>query len=397
MKSQASRRRVSAQKPYLTFGAPDIGKEEIGAVTSVLRSSWLGTGPKTHDFEHLVGKYTGAQAACALNSATAALHLSLVGLGIGAGDEVITTPLTFCASANAIIHAGATPVFVDVERDSMNIDPTKIEKAITKKTKAILPVHMAGRPCNMEAIKKLARKHKLFVIEDAAHALGASYKGKKIGSLSDATCFSFYVTKNIITGEGGMITTNDKQFADRVRILSLHGMSKDAWKRYSASGYSHYEVVVPGFKYNLTDLASAIGIEQMKKISRFNARRKKIWDIYSKAFKDLPVVLPAPIPADIEHARHLYTLLIDEKTTGLSRDAFMQALHERGVGSGVHFRPVHLHAYYREHFGYKEGDFPHAEYIGERTVSIPFSSALTDREVSRVIKAVREVIEEHHG
>jgi dTDP-4-amino-4,6-dideoxygalactose transaminase len=380
---------------YITFGAPDIGEDEVRAVTKVLRSKWIGTGPKTKEFEEILKRYTGAKFACAVNSCTAALHLALVAKGIGKGDEVITTPLTFCASANVILHVGATPVFVDVDPETMNIDVTKLERAITRRTKAILPVHMAGRPCDMGAVRRIAKRHKLAIIEDAAHALGAAYRGKRIGTFGDATCFSFYVTKNVTTGEGGMVTTNDAKLALRIKVLSLHGMSKDAWKRYSASGYKHYEVVEPGFKYNLTDIASALGIEQMRKLGRFQARRKFIWNAYTKAFHDLPVTLPAPEEPGTTHARHLYTLLIDRKRTGISRDDFMQELHARGIGSGVHFRPVHLHRYYKQRFGFKRGDFPDAEYIGDRTVSIPFSSALTDAEVARVIRAVREILRAH--
>ena len=384
--------KLAGSKKYITFGAPYMGNEEIRAVTAVLRSGWIGTGAKAVAFEKTVAKYVGAKFACAVNSCTAALHLGLVAKGIGAGDEVITTPLTFCASANVIVHAGAVPVFVDISRETMNIDEKKIESAITSRTKAIMPVHMTGRPCNMDAIRALARKHKLVVIEDAAHAIGAEYKGKKIGTLSDITCFSFYTTKNITTAEGGMLMTDDRMLAERIRMLSLHGISKDAWKRYGAGGYVHYETIEPGFKYNLTDIAAAMGIAQMKKISRFNARRKEIWDVYNKNFRDLPVTIPAEIPTAIKHARHLYTLLIDEKKAGITRDEFMHKLHKRGIGSGIHFSALHLHKYYRERFGYKKGDFPEAEYVGDRTVSLPLSAGLTDTEVKRICEAVREII-----
>lgn len=378
--------------PYIVFGAPCIGEEETRAVIKTLRSRWIGTGPQAAELEKSVAKYAGAKFGRAVNSGTAALHLALVAHGIGKGDEVITTPLTFCASANVILHAGATPVFVDVERETMNIDPKKIEKAITKRTKAILPVHMTGRPCEMDAILKLARRHKLIVIEDAAHAIGASYKGKMIGGLSDATCFSFYTTKNITTAEGGMLTTNKEAIAQKVKVLSLHGISKDAWKRFSKEGYRHYEAVAPGYKYNLTDIAAAMGVVQMKKIQKMQKRREEVWRAYDRAFKDLPVTRPAPTPSHMKHARHLYTLLIDKKECGMSRDEFMQALHERGIGSGVHFIPVHRHKYYREAFGFKKGDFPNAEYVGERTVSLPLSGCLKEGEVARIVKAVREIV-----
>ncbi|MBI4778932.1 DegT/DnrJ/EryC1/StrS family aminotransferase [Candidatus Falkowbacteria bacterium] len=319
-------------------------------------------------------------------------YLSLLVCGIGAGDEVITTPLTFCATANTIIHSGAKPVFVDVDSETMNIDVKLIERAITKRTKAIMPVHLAGRPCEMDEIIKIAKKHRLVVIEDAAQALGSEYKGRKIGQIGDLTCFSFYVTKNIITGEGGMVATENKEFADKIKIYALHGMSKDAWKRYSDDGYRHYEVIFPGFKYNMTDMQASLGLHQLKRIAVFDKKRQKIWNLYNAAFKNLPVGLPAPISKEIHHNKHLYTLLIDKNKCGVSRDEFMQELHKRGVGTGVHFIPVHLHKYYRERFGYKPGDYPKAEYIGERTVSLPLSAKLTSPDVNRIIKAVREII-----
>lgn len=377
---------------YIVFGAPYIGREEIAEMVKTLKSGWVGTGPKVAKFEEQVSQYVGAKYGLALNSCTAGLHLSLLVGGIGAGDEVITTPLTFCATVNTIIHAGARPVFADVDRRAMNIDPAKIEKAITKKTKAIIPVHLAGRPCQMDEIMEIAKKHKLLVIEDAAQALGSEYKGKKIGQIGDLTCFSFYVTKNIITGEGGMVTTDNKDFADRIKIYALHGMSKDAWKRYSDDGYKHYQVGCPGYKYNMTDMQASLGIPQLKRIASFDKKRQKIWDLYNDSFKDLPVGLPAPFEKNSQHNKHLYTLLIDKDKCGLSRDKFMLELHRRGIGTGVHFIPVHLHKYYRERFGYKTGDYPNAEYLGERTVSLPMSAKLSRPDVNRVIKAVRQVI-----
>lgn len=382
---------MSKFKKYIIFGSPYIGREEIAETVKTLKSGWIGTGPKTAQFEKLVSGYVGAKYGLALNSCTAGLHLSLLVCGVRPGDEVITTPLTFCATVNTIIHAGAKPVFVDVDRRTMNIDAAKIEKAITERTKAIIPVHLAGRPCDMDKIMKIAKKHKLFVIEDAAQALGSEYKGKKIGQIGDLTCFSFYVTKNIITGEGGMVTTNNKDFADKIKIYALHGMSKDAWKRYSDDGYKHYEVVFPGFKYNMTDLQASLGLHQLKKIFAFDKIRQKIWDLYNAAFKDLPVELPAPFEKNTHHNKHLYSLLIDKEKAGLSRDDFMRELHRRGIGTGVHFIPAHLHKYYRERFGYKKGDYPNAENIGERTVSLPLSAKLSLADARRVVKAVREV------
>lgn len=381
-----------ASNDYIVFGSPMVEEEEVEEVVKTLRSGWLGTGPKTAQFENDVAKLTGAKYALAVNSCTAALHLSLVAADIGEGDEVITTPLTFCATSNAIIHAKATPVFVDVNRKTMNIDENKIEKAITEKTKAIMPVHLAGRPCEMDKIMAIAKKHNLLVIEDAAHAIGAKYKGKKIGNIGDLTCFSFYVTKNIMTGEGGMVLTNNKIFADKIKILALHGMSKDAWKRFSDDGYKHYEVIYPGFKYNMMDIQASLGIHQLKRIDKYDEARKKIWDFYNKNLKDLPIGIFDYKDKNLKHVKHLYTILIDEKKAGISRDRFMQEMHKLGVGTGVHYNPVHLHKYYRDTYGYKEGDFTNAEYVGARTVSLPLSAKLTMEQAQRVVDMVKKVL-----
>ena len=377
---------------YIIFGSPYIGREEIAEMAKTLKSGWIGTGPKVAKFEQQISGYIGAKFGLALNSCTAGLHLSLLVCGVGPGDEVITSPLTFCATVNTIIHSGATPVFVDVDRLTMNLDASRIEKAITKKTKAIMPVHLAGRPCAMDKIMKIAKKHKLYVIEDAAQALGSEYKGKKIGQIGDLTCFSFYVTKNIITGEGGMVTTSNKNFAEKIKIYGLHGMSKDAWKRYSDDGYRHYQVVYPGFKYNMTDMQASLGIHQLKRIAVFDKIRQKIWTLYNEGFKNLPVERPAPFEKNTHHNKHLYTILVDKNKCGISRDKFMLELHRRGVGTGVHFMPIHLHKYYRERFGYRLGDYPNAEFIGFRTVSLPLSAKLSRADVDRIIKAVKEVI-----
>lgn len=379
-------------KDYIVFGAPAIGDEEIAEVVDSMKTAWLGTGPKVEKFENIVKDYLGVKYAVALNSCTAGLHLSLLVNDIKEGDEVITTPLTFCSTVNSIMHSGAKPVFVDIDPQTDNILENNIESAITAKTKAIIPVHMAGRPCRMDVILKVAKKHSLIVIEDVAHAIGAEFKGDKIGGLSDISCFSFYVTKNIVTGEGGMITTNNKELADKIKVYALHGMSHDAWSRYSDKGYKHYEVVYPGYKYNMMDLQAAIGMHQMAKIEKFDARRKEIWDYYNRELSGLPLVLPASIEPDIKHARHLYRILVDKKKIGMDRDNFLCALHERKIGTGVHFKPVHLHKFYREKFGFKEGDFPNAEYVGERTVSLPLSAKLNDTDVERVVSAIKEVI-----
>ncbi len=381
------------RKKYIVFGSPLVGREEIKEVVETLKSGWLGTGPRVSRFEDLVKKRVGTKYAMALNSCTAALHLSLLASGIKPGDEVITTPLTFCATANAIIHAGAKPVFVDVKKETMNIDEDKIEAAITEKTKAIVPVHFAGRPCDMDKIMKIAKKHHLTVIEDAAHALGATYHGTPIGNIGHLTCFSFYVTKNITTGEGGMVTTNSRLLAEKIKVLGLHGLSRDAWKRYSDNGYKHYEVTYPGYKYNMMDLQAAIGLHQIQKMDRYSQHRQKLWNFYNEHLKKLPVILPTAVPSDIIHARHLYTILVDSKKTGLTRDEFMQALHRQGIGTGVHFLPLHLHHYYKKQWGYQRGDFPNTEYIGARTVSLPLSAKITRLQAKGIVKTIWTILQ----
>jgi dTDP-4-amino-4,6-dideoxygalactose transaminase len=382
------------QDRFLVFGAPLIGEAEIDEVVASMRAAWIGTGPKVARFEERMGEYLGAGHTVAVNSCTAALHLSMLAAGIEPGDEVITTAMTFVATANAILHAGATPVLVDVDRRTGLIDPDAIRAAVTSRTRAIVPVHMYGRPCDMDAIQAIAAEHDLRVIEDAAHALEARYRGRKIGTIGDLTAFSFYVTKNMTTGEGGMIATADPELAARTKTLALHGITADAWKRFSDEGYRHYQCVAPGFKYNMMDLQAAIGLHQLPRLEAWLARRAEIWERYDVAFADLPVETPAP-PADepgTTHARHLYTLLVDRDTAGIGRDTLMQRLHDRGVGTGVHYVGVHLHPYYRDTFGYAPDDFPNATHISERTLSIPLSPGLTDGDVDRVIEAVRDAL-----
>jgi dTDP-4-amino-4,6-dideoxygalactose transaminase len=378
---------------YLVFGSPLIGKEEIAEVVDSLNSGWLGTGPKVARFEELFRSYVGANHAIAVNSCTAGLHLSLLVAEVGPGDEVITTPMTFCATVNTIIHAGATPVLVDCDRETMLIDPQRIEDAITPRTKAIVPVHLCGRPCDMDAISDIAQRHNLIVIEDAAHAIESAYRGRKIGNISQFTCFSFYVTKNVITGEGGMVTTNNPDFADKIKMYGLHGMSRDAWKRFSDDGYKHYQVIFPGFKYNMMDLQAAIGLHQLQRVADSLQRRNEIWQIYNEAFKDLPVDLPANDEPDTIHARHLYTLMIDQERCGLTRDGFMQKMHQLKIGTGVHYLGIHLHPYYQTRFNYSEHDFPNATWISERTVSIPLTPKLTNQDIEDVINAVHHILQ----
>jgi len=379
------------RKNFLMFGSPAIEQPEIDEVVDCLKSGWIGTGPRVHQFEKNFRDYIGSKYAMALNSCTAALHLSMLVSGVKVGDEVITTPLTFAATSNAIIHTGARPVFVDVEKESMNIDPNLIEKAITPKTKAILPVHFAGRPCKMDHIMEIAQKNNLLVIEDAAHAIEAKYKGKKIGNIGDMTCFSFYVTKNLVTGEGGMVTTNNEEWAKKIKVFGLHGLSKDAWNRFADEGYKHYQVVSPGFKYNMMDIQASLGIHQLQRLGKYFERRKQLWEIYNKSFDDLPVTTPSE-EKDTVHARHLYTLLLDIDNLKITRDEFMQELHKENIGTGVHYISLHLQPYYKETYGYKYDDFPNAAYISDRTVSIPFSAKLTDKDVQDVINAVDQVL-----
>jgi len=330
----------------------------------------------------------------ALNSATAGLHLALDVLGVKAGDEVITTPLTFVSTANVIVHRGATPVFADVNQADWNIDPREIAKKITKKTKVIMPVHLHGRPCDMGAIMKLARTYGLRVVEDAAHAIETWYKNKKIGAISDLTAFSFYATKNLATGEGGMLTTNNKKLAEEARIKSLHGISKDAWERYSATGFKPYEAIYPGYKYNMPDLVASLGLPQLKRLEKNLNIRRKYWQKLNRGLKDVAgISLPPDESPKTVHARHLYAILVDTDKLKISRNRFIDALKAEGIGAGVHFDPVHLHKYYRETYSFKPGDYPKAEYIGQRTVSLPFYPHMAEQDVDDVIKAVRKIVE----
>jgi dTDP-4-amino-4,6-dideoxygalactose transaminase len=377
---------------YLVFGAPIIEQPEIDEVVDSLQSGWLGTGPKVARFEEMFRHYVGAKHAMAVNSCTAGLHLSMMVAGLGPGDEVITTPMTFCATINSIIHTGATPVLVDCDRLTQLIDPQRIEDTITPHTKAIVPVHLCGRPCNMDAIMDIATRHGLLVIEDAAHAIETVYHGHKVGTIGNLTAFSFYVTKNVVTGEGGMVTTNNPDFADKIKIYALHGMTRDSWKRFSDDGYKHYQVVFPGYKYNMMDLQAAIGLHQLARVDENLKQRNEIWQLYNEAFTNLPVGLPAPDEPDTVHAHHLYTLMIDKKLCGINRDEFMQELHQMNIGTGVHYVGVHLQPYYRERFGFIAEDFPNATWISERTVSLPLSPGFTEDDVSNVIAAVWDVL-----
>jgi len=377
---------------YIPFTLPNTGDEEIAAVAEALRSGWITTGPKTAEFEHAFRAYVHAGHALAVNSGTAAMHLALAALGIGPGDEVITTPLTFCATVNVILQVGATPVLADIG-DDLNLDPRCVELMITPRTRAILPVHFAGLPCEMAALCNLAGRHNLKVVEDAAHAAGAQYRGHVIGGgRSDAVAFSFYATKNLATGEGGMVTTNSPQLADRMRILSLHGMSRDAWNRYGENGSWYYEIVECGFKYNLSDILAAIGVVQLQKLDRINARRAEIAGQYNEAFRKLAEVQLPPDRADSKHAWHLYVLRLNLDKLEIGRAEFIDEMKARGIGCSVHFIPIPLHPYYRRTLELRDPcERTLAEY--PRLVSLPIYSKMTNEDVERVIEAVRGVVE----
>lgn len=380
------------QDEFLVFGSPMIEQPEIDEVVATLKSGWLGTGPKVAQFEQMFAEYKGSKFTVALNSCTAALHLAMLAVDIKPGDEVIVPSMTFAATANAVIHAQGRPILADCEKESMNIDPEDIRRKITKKTKAIIPVHFAGRACNMDAIMEISKEYNLKVIEDCAHAIETEYKGKKVGTIGDFGCFSFYVTKNIVTGEGGMVITDNEDYAGKIKVLALHGLSKHAWKRFSDEGYKHYQVVYAGFKYNMMDIQAAIGIHQFPRVDRYWKRRQKIWNKYNEAFKNLSVFTPAIIEQNTRHAYHLYTLLLDIDQLSITRDQFLKELTKRNIGVGVHYLALHMHPFYQETYGYKISDFPNAQWISERTVSIPLSAKLTDEEVQDVIEEVKEVI-----
>ncbi len=380
------------REKFLVFGSPRIEQPEIDEVVQVLESGWLGTGPRVQQFEKDFAAYKGMPHAAALFSNTAGLHLSCLALNLKPSDEVITTPMTFCASANAIIHSGATPVIADIDPVSWNIDPSALEKKITPKTKALMLVHFAGRMCDMDPIMEIARKHNLSVIEDCAHAIETTYKGKKAGTFGDFGVFSFYSTKNLATGEGGMVLSNSAEQIARIKVLGLHGMSRDAWKRFSDSGYKHYYVEEAGFKYNMMDLQAALGIHQLKRIEDYAVIRKNIWNRYMTELKELPIGLPAAIEPNTTHAYHLFQIRINEEKAGLTRDQFLDEITKHKIGVGVHYLSLPEHPYYKRTFGWNPDDYPHARDLGRESVSLPISAKLSDQDVTDVIAAVRAVL-----
>ena len=394
------------REKFLPFSPPSIGEDEISEVVDTLRSDWITTGPKVRQFEDKFAEFVGSSDALAVSSCTAALHLALIALGIGPGDGVITTPLTFCSGVHVIEHVGARPILVDVEPNTLNLCPNGIRRQIAKaeedlglRVKAIMPVHLYGHPCDRDAILRIAADYKLAVIEDAAHALPASYKGRLIGSVSAAegvpvlTCFSFYATKNLTTAEGGMLT-GPQELVDQARRWSLHGMNRDGWKRYEAGGSWFYDVICPGFKYNMTDIQAALGLHQLRKLPQFHAKRREIAQRYQAAFRSYDELESPTERSDVQHAWHLYVLRLNLDRVPITRDQFITSMRDNNIGCSVHFIPIHLHRYYREKYHYKPQDFPVALREYQRMVSLPLSPRLTDGDVEDVIRAVTSIVQQ---
>jgi dTDP-4-amino-4,6-dideoxygalactose transaminase len=388
------------REAFLPYALPSIGEEEIAEVVDSLRSGWVTTGPKVKRFEADFAEYVGATHAIAVNSCTAGLHISLTVLGIGPGDEVIVPTLTFCSTANVVVHMGARPVLVDVGEDC-NVAVEAIEAAITARTKAIMPVHYGGQACDLDAIYALAVRHGLAVIEDAAHAAGSTYHNRRIGSDSvceaakqvpHATVFSFYATKNMTTGEGGMIVTAEDALAEKMRLLSLHGMSRDAWKRYTSAGSWYYEIVTAGYKDNMTDIQAAMGIHQLRKLDGFLATRQNYAQIYNEAFASIPEIQVPVTHSDRNHTYHLYVIRLNLERLALDRARFIQELRACQIGTSVHFIPVHLHPFYQEQLGYRRGDLPRSESLYDRLVSLPLYPRMTEQDVHDVIEAVENTV-----
>jgi dTDP-4-amino-4,6-dideoxygalactose transaminase len=381
------------RETFLPFNQPDIGPAEIAEVVDTLRSGWITTGAKTKEFERRCAEYVGARHAIAVNSCTGGMHVALAAAGVGPGDEVIVPTMTFCATANVVVHLGATPIIVDVEPDTFNINSQGLEATVTPRTKAVIPVHLYGHPCDMDRIKEIAKIHRLLVVEDAAHAVGAEWRGRRVGTLSPATAFSFYATKNLTTAEGGMITTDDDEYAEQMRIWTLHGISRDAWKRYSAEGSWYYEVSVPGFKYNLTDLQAALGLHQLARLEAMTLRRTELAARYQAGLRDLPEIELLAIRPGIRHAWHLYVIGLRLERLKINRAEFIEHLKAEGIGTSVHFIPLHRQPYYRDRFGFQPSDFPVADAAYERLISLPLYTRMTEQDVDDVVEAVRRVVQ----
>lgn len=379
---------------FLVFGKPCLGEEEEREVLDTLRSGWIGTGPKAQRFEQMFVDYVGCKHALAVNSATAALHLSLLAAGVKPGDEVITSPLTFAATANVAVHAGARPVFADIDPATLNIAPENIERAITDRTRAVIAVHFGGLPCQMAEITEIARRHKLALIEDAAHAVGSRYNGRLIGGLGNLACFSFYANKNLTTAEGGMVTTDDDDVAERIAIYRLHGLSRHAWQRYTSRRLMLSDAVYPGYKYNMPDLLASLGIHQLRRVEDGLMLRERHAHRYDQAFSELPGVRLQPRPSDglNRHGLHLYVLVLDMDQFRVSRNQIIDSLLAENIGAALHYRALHMHPYYRDTFGYRPEDFPAAASVGESILSLPLTPCMVDEDTSDVISAVHKVL-----
>lgn len=378
---------------FLPFSTPSLGDEEINEVVDSLRSGWITTGPKVKRFEDAFRAYVEAPFAVPLSSATAGLHLTLLALKIKEGDEIITTPMTFASTVSMIVLAGGTPVLADIEPGTLNIDVVKVAEKITSRTKAVIPVHFAGQSCDMDPLFNLAKQYNLTIIEDAAHAAGTEYKGKKIGSLDSVSIFSFHPNKNITTGEGGMVCTPDEVLAEEVSLLKFHGMSREAWKRFAASGTPNYDIMLPGYKYNMMDIQAAIGLHQLPRLDGFIDRRKEIAEQYNADLANLEeLALPTYAPYQQRHAWHLYTPLVRIELLTIDRDQFMAELKDLNIGSGLHYKAIHHHSWYREHLPIADADLPNASYASDRILSLPLFPGMSDNDVIDVITAVTDVI-----
>jgi len=378
------------REQFLPFHRSIIGEEEVREVVETLRSGWLTTGPRTKRFEREFAAYVGAERAIGLNSCTAGIHLALVAAGIGPGDEVLIPAVSFPCAANMVVRQGATPVFVDVEPDTLNLDPERFRERVTERTRAVVVVHFAGHPCEMDAVLETAGRSGLTVIEDCAHALEAAYRGRRVGTLGDFGAFSFYATKNMTTGEGGVLLARDGEAAERLQILSLHGISRDAWKRYSPEGYRHWETLAPGFKYNMFDLQAALGLHQLGRVEGWLEIRRRWTERYDEAFAGLGLLSPLRRRPDVKAAHHLYVILLELERLRVDRDRILDALQAENIGMGVHFRAVHLHPYYRDHFTH--GPLPVSTRATERMLSLPLFPGMEERDVEDVIRAVRKVL-----
>lgn len=380
-----------ATTSFLPFHRSSIAEAEIQSVLQVLKSGWLTSGPRVKEFETAFALYTGSPHAQAVNSCTSALHLALAVSGVSEGDEVLIPTMTFASTGETVLYLNARPVLVDCSADSFHIDIPEIEKCITPRTRAIMPVHYAGYPCDMDPILEVAEHHGLTVIEDAAHAFPASYKGRMVGTIGHLTCFSFYVTKTITTGEGGMITTANNEYAERLRILALHGISRNAWNRYTAQGTWRYDILETGYKYNLTDLQAALGLAQLQRAEELRQRRAAIAAEYSRALASIEAFSPPPEPNDESHAWHLYVIRVNPEALRIGRDQVIDELKLRGIGTSVHFIPLHLHSLYQKHLGYRDGQFPRAEQHFANCISLPLFPAMSDEDVARVITALDDI------